>query len=69
MAHVDPIPGAVPVAGIAEPHQLTVAAIMRAAGNGLFTVAEAELLIDRVRAYAFGSRGGEQIRSPHSQSS
>lgn len=39
-----------PVAGIAEPHQSTVATILRAAQRGLFTAAEAGLMIDRVRA-------------------
>jgi hypothetical protein len=50
MAHTDPIPTTAPVAGIAEPHQSTVAAILRAAEMGVFTSAQAELLIDRVRA-------------------
>lgn len=44
-------PGAMPVIGIAEPHQSTVAAILSAARQGLFTAAEAELLIDRVRKH------------------
>lgn len=51
MAHIDPILGAAPVAGIAEPHQSTVATILRAVGLGLFTAAEADMLIDRVRAH------------------
>jgi hypothetical protein len=38
-----------PLEGIAEPHQSTVAAILRAAAQGLFTETEADLLIDRVR--------------------
>ena len=51
MAHIDPIPGTAPVAGIAEPHQSTVAVILCAVGRGLFTAAEADMLIDRVRAH------------------
>jgi hypothetical protein len=51
VAHVDPILSAAPIAGIAEPHQSTVAGILHAVGQGLFTVSEAELLIDRVRAH------------------
>lgn len=51
MAHIDPILGTAPVAGIAEPHQSTVAVILRAVGLGLFTAAEADLLIDRIRAH------------------
>lgn len=50
MAQLDPIllPAA-PVLGIAEPHQSTVAAILRSAGHGLFTAAEAESMISRLR--------------------
>jgi hypothetical protein len=48
MAHMDLI---LPVEGIAEPHQSTVAAILGAARQGLFTELEAELLIDRVRTH------------------
>ncbi len=51
MAHIDPSLSATPVAGIAEPHQSTVATILRAVELGLFTVAQAELMIDRVRAH------------------
>jgi hypothetical protein len=46
-----PILGAAPVAGIAEPHQSTVAVILRGVGLGLFTAAEADMLIDRIRAH------------------
>ena len=46
MTHPDLIPD-----GVAEPHQSTVAAILRATRQGLFTAAEAGLLIDRVRAH------------------
>ncbi|SDI17316.1 hypothetical protein SAMN05192558_101302 [Actinokineospora alba] len=52
MAQLDVTHGSTSVAGIAEPHQSTVAAILRAAGLGLFTAAEADLLIDRVRGRA-----------------
>jgi hypothetical protein len=51
MAHMDPILGTAPVAGIAEPHQSTVAVILRGVGSGLFTAAEADMLIDRIRAH------------------
>lgn len=51
MAHIDPILSATPVARIAGPHQSTVAAILRAVELGLFTAAQAELMIDRVRAH------------------
>lgn len=52
MADVDPVLGTTPVAGIAESHQSTVAVILRAVGLGLFTTAEADMLIERVRAHA-----------------
>jgi hypothetical protein len=46
---------------VAEPHQSTVAAILSAAQQGLFTVAEAELMIDRVRRLSIkGSHTLEQ---------
>jgi hypothetical protein len=48
MARVD-FDSAAHFEGIAEPHQSTVAAIVRALEQGLFTAAEAGLLIDRVR--------------------
>jgi len=51
MAHTDPILSTAPVAGIAGPHQSTVATILRAVELGLFTAAQAELLIGRVRAH------------------
>jgi hypothetical protein len=38
-----------PLEGIAEPHQSTVVAILKAAAHGLFTEAGADLLTDRVR--------------------
>jgi len=51
MAHLDQIPAATTAtAGIAEPHQSTVASIQHAVGLGLFSAAEAELMIDRIRA-------------------
>ncbi|WP_156094080.1 hypothetical protein [Lentzea aerocolonigenes] len=52
MAHLDQPSVPAPVAGIAEPHQSTVAAVLSAAGLGLFSAAEAELAIDRIRALA-----------------
>jgi hypothetical protein len=51
MALPDPILAAAPVTGIPQPHQSTVDAILRAARRGLFTEAEADLMIDRVRAH------------------
>jgi hypothetical protein len=51
MAHIDPILSAAPVARIAGPHQSTVTTILRAVELGLFTEAQAELMIDRVRAH------------------
>jgi hypothetical protein len=52
MAHLDLSPTTAPVAGIAEPHQSTVSVIQRGVRLGLFTAAEADLMIDRVRALA-----------------
>ncbi len=52
MTHIDQLSADAPVAGIAEPHRSTVASIQRAVGLGLFSVAEAELMIDRIRALA-----------------
>ncbi|HKS48967.1 MAG TPA: hypothetical protein VJT49_28440 [Amycolatopsis sp.] len=49
MAHLDLILTTAQVTGIAEPHRSTVAAILRATEQGLFSAAEAELMIDRVR--------------------
>jgi len=51
MAHIDPILSTTPVARIAGPHQSTVTTILRAVELGLFTAAQAELMIDRVRAH------------------
>lgn len=51
MARIDPLLGTAPVARIAGPHQSTVATILRAVELGLFTAAQAELMIDRVRAH------------------
>lgn len=47
----NPILGTANIVGIAEPHQSTVAGILRAVGLGLFTAAEADIFIDRVRAH------------------
>jgi hypothetical protein len=52
MAHLDQLPATTTVAGIAEPHQSTVASIQRAVRLGLFTEAEAELMISRIRVLA-----------------
>jgi hypothetical protein len=51
MAQIDPIPKTTTFERIAEPHQSTVAAIVRAVERGLFTTAQAQIMIDRVRAH------------------
>lgn len=51
MPRIDPLLGAAPVARIAGPHQSTVATILRAVELGLFTTADADMMIDRVRAH------------------
>jgi hypothetical protein len=51
MARIDAILSAGSVARVAGPHQSTVATILRAVERGLFTAAEAEMMIDRVRAH------------------
>jgi hypothetical protein len=51
MAPLDPIASTAPVVEIAEPHQSTVTAILRAARQGVFTATEADMLIDRVRVH------------------
>ncbi|HEX6355910.1 hypothetical protein [Actinophytocola sp.] len=51
MAHIDPFLGAAPVAGIAGPHQSTVATILRGVKLGLFTAAEADAMIARISAH------------------
>lgn len=50
MAQLDLSPATAPVTGIAEPHQNTVSVILRGVRLDLFTAAEADLMIDRVRA-------------------
>lgn len=66
MAHLDVTPISAPVAGIAEPHQSTVAVILRAARLGLFTAAEADMLIGRIRAHMTASPAAlsESIEDP-----
>jgi hypothetical protein len=49
VAHVDPI------LGIAVPHQSTVDGILRAVRQGVFTAAEADVLIGRIRVHASAS--------------
>jgi hypothetical protein len=66
MAHIDPILSTTPVARIAGPHQSTVATILRAAELGLFTAAQAELMIDRVRAHLTALPITGPIASPSS---
>lgn len=48
MAQTDPILSTAPIAG---PHQSTVTAILRGVELGLFTVADADMMIERVRAH------------------
>lgn len=52
MARLDQTLPAAPVAGVTEPHRSTVTAILCAAQQGLFSAAEADLLVNRVRAHA-----------------
>jgi hypothetical protein len=51
MTLVDPLRGTALVARIAGPHQSTVATILRAVELGLFTAADADMMIDRIRAH------------------
>ncbi|MDX8052778.1 hypothetical protein SK571_25640 [Lentzea sp. BCCO 10_0798] len=55
MAQLDQSPATAPVTGIAEPRQNTVSVILRGVRLGLFTAAEADLMIDRVRALTIKS--------------
>lgn len=50
MTHPDQSLFTAPIAGIAEPHQSAVTAVLRAARQGVFSAAEADLLIERIRA-------------------
>lgn len=52
MADPDQIPHTAPVTDIAEPHQSAVTAILRAALQGVFSMDEADLLIERIRTRA-----------------
>jgi hypothetical protein len=54
MAYLEQSPD-VPITGIAEPHQSAVTTIRRAALQGVFSTAEADLLIERLRAHAIPS--------------
>jgi hypothetical protein len=51
MTRIDPLLGTAPFARIAGPHQSTVTTILRAVELGLFTAADADMMIDRVRAH------------------
>ena len=64
MAHIDPIPNTTSIERIAEPHQSTVAAIVRAAELGLFTGAQAQIMIDRVRAHLIALPITRAVGSP-----
>lgn len=61
MAQIDPIPNTATFERIAEPHQSTVAAIVRAAERGLFTAAQAQIMIDRVRAHLTVADHGRDV--------
>lgn len=65
MTRLDLVFSTAPIAGILEPHRSTVAAILRATHQGLFTTAEAELLIDRIRTHVttFPSSTGDSLRA------
>ena len=52
MAHSEQSPHIAPFAGIAEPHQSAVVAILRAASQGVYSDEEAGMLIERIRASA-----------------
>jgi hypothetical protein len=64
MAHIDQFSADALVSGIAEPHRSTVASIQRAVGLGLFSVPEAELMIDRIRALVTTHTAGVLPVSP-----
>jgi hypothetical protein len=66
MALIDPIPNNAHVKRIAEAHQSTVAAIVRAVELGQFTAAQAELMIDRVRAHLIAPPITGPVVSPSS---
>jgi hypothetical protein len=66
MAHIDPIPTTASVERIAEAHQSTVAAIVRAAELGLFTGAQAQAMIDRIRAHLTAPPITRSVVSPSS---
>lgn len=68
MAQIGPIPNTARFEQIAEPHQSTVAAIVRAAERGLFTAAQAQVMIDRIRAHVTAlpiTRGGRAALVEH----
>ncbi|MFC3891387.1 hypothetical protein ACFOWZ_07855 [Lentzea rhizosphaerae] len=65
MAQVDQLSATTTLMGIAEPHQSTVASILGAAGLGVFSAAEAELMIDRIRALATGDAADALPVSPN----
>ena len=63
MAHLDLNHAASAVAGIAEPHQSTVTAILRGAQLGLFSQDDAEQMIGRVRALTTGPFSSDRTAS------
>lgn len=56
MAHFPVTADSTHTAGIAEPHQSAVAAILLGVGQGLLTAAEADLSIDRLRMHDSATR-------------
>jgi len=63
MADLDLIPETSPVVGVVASRRSTVAAVLHAAGQGLFTAIEADMLIDRVRVLVTASSGALPIAS------
>jgi hypothetical protein len=55
---------AVDLAGFAKPHQSTVVEILRAVRQELFTAAEAEVLINRIRSLATDAAATEHADRP-----
>lgn len=51
MARLDPLQHTASCTGVAEPHQSTVAAVLAAVQQGDLSAADAELMIDQVRAH------------------
>ncbi len=65
MAQLDHLSATTAVVGIAEPHQSTGASILSAVALGLFSTAEADLMIDRIRALATSAAADALPVSPN----